>query len=544
MAEIDLTSGFENAVLVDGEPDRVYEAEDINTRYEGLVSSYGVYSNIDSACQVVANNGMSVVVKTGKGELNNHWFKIEADTELTIDAADVILNRIDSIVLRRTSTDRKIILTVKKGELATNPVAPTLTRTEEIQEIFLANVAVNKNATTITTSNITDLRPSNNYCGFIACLVEQLNTEELFNQYQAAQTEFISEKSTEFNNWFETIKDEVRSTSLYREYQSLYRTNVEYEQVITIPTSINYIHNSLDILNVYINGIKLSDGIQYTINSDGTTITLANPLELIGQDIEFVNKKSIDGTAAESVVVQLEALQEEVNSLENYTYVATGSGDNIILSNMVKNFLDGVGKYASALDNASMKINVVGRLGIDTLIDGQMQFDFNSSTSSNRKVVIDFANATIPTIASPTETIDIFAVFSMETNVTVENAIIGVVDINANTIYGFHGGVVKNCIANITISPDLKTKVYGAWDPWEISNSRILVVSDNEKYGVYAGRFILFNYVLATTSSSSSSAVSGYAIKTDNANGIVIGNSVTGAIQTGTSTVNLGNNTN
>lgn len=479
--EIELISGFENAVLVDGEPDRVYEAEDINNRYEGLVSSYGIYSNIDGACRVIASSGLKVIVKSGKGEVNNHWFKIEADTELELETADVILDRIDSIIVRRTNNDRNIVLTVKKGELATAPVAPAIERTEEVQEICLANVYITKNATSLSASKITDTRANNNVCGYIACLVDQLNTTELFEQYEDAQNKFINEQTKEFGDWFVDIKDQVAATNLYREYQALYKNATVNEQEITIPTSINYVHNGLDVLNVHINGLRLIKDVDYTINATGTKITLTSPLNAISQDVLFINGKSVEGTIAESTITRVETLETKVADINNYEYEATGSADNIALGNKVVAFLDGTGDYSTVTDNASMYIKVNGVLGLDYSSDDAL-FNFQSSIASNRKVYVDFRNATIPYSKNISKTG--YAIFYEGDNVTIIGANLRIDNITSTTLYGFHGGIIKEC--NITGTNNNMTTFYGAWGCKEVSSNVFNVTTNAANHSIYS----------------------------------------------------------
>lgn len=514
MAE--LKCGFYNAVLVDGQPDRVYNADEVNKFLEGLVSENGIYATISTACQVVSGSGMQVIVKEGKGIVNNHWFKVESDITLDIEPADVILNRIDSIIVKHSSTDRKVTLEVKKGVLATNPVAPTLTKNEEVSEICLANILVNKNITSITTNLITDTRPNSEVCGWVAGLIKEIDTTTLYNQYEAAQNEFINEKTNEieewqeeqqtsFDNWFTNVKDDVRATTLYREYQAVYKTSSANEQVITIPSSINYSYNGLDVLNVLVNGMLLAEGVGYSINSDGSKITLADPLDVIQTEVIFVNKKSIDGQVAENVVVQVEELQTNVNNLATNMYLAKGSGDNIALSNIVKDFLNGTGDYSGASNNASMKINVSGVLEADTLIEEQMVFDFHGRTDTNRKVILDFGNATIKIPASPSETINILAIFGAEDNVTIENANVELGNYNARTIYGLHGGVIKN--------------------------SQLIINSTGTIYGAYNCSRVLNNDINVS---------SGYSIYASN-NQIVMGNRINKEIYKTSSTVDVGN---
>lgn len=537
--EKNLKAGYFNAVMTDNTPDRVYNAEDVNERFKGLVSENGVFATVSNACQVVpSTSGLKVVVKSGRGYVDNHYFEIESDTEITLTAADVILDRYDAIVIRKSSSARNVILTVKEGTLATNPTYPTITRTNDVTEIFLGYVRVSKNATSISAANITDTRPNNDVCGWITGLINQMDTTTLFTQYQAAQNSFIDNQTTEFNDWFDDIKDTVAATSLYREYQAVYRSNTVGQTVITIPASINYVHNGLDVLNVFINGMRLLKDVEYTINSTGTAITLTTPLDVATQDVEFVNKKSVSGTAAESVVVQVEALEDKVDKLASCSYIATGSNDNIALSNIVKSFLNGTGDYSSVADNASMKISVSGSLGADTLIENQMVFDFNSTGTSNRSVILDFGNATINIPASPSTTQSIFAVFSCEGDITIENANIKIGTYNATTIYGFHGGGnVKVRNSKINIDNATASTLYGTWGCQELSNSIVTVhggtASYMSQYGTYSTWNVLFNTITAT----------GKLSKSINSSGVVVGNEYYGTIDAGTAELDIGNYT-
>lgn len=483
MADINLQSGFFNAVMVDGSPDRTYNADSVNKFFEGLVSENGIFETVSTACQVVESSGMNVVVKAGKGIVSSHWFYIVSDTSLSIANSDVILNRIDAIVVRMDLNTRTIVLTVKQGTLATNPVAPTLTRTDEVYEIALAYVTVNKNVTSINNSMITDTRSNNNLCGWIVGLIKQMDTTTLFNQYQSAQDNFINEQTEAFNTWFEENQTTLKATSLYREYSTKYKTVLENESTFTIPTSIQYT-NGMDVLNIFINGFKIGED-EFSINTAGTQITLTYPLDRAGTEIEFVNKKCVEGTVAESTVSRVEELETKVNALTNLDYNCSGTDDNISISNIVKSFLNGTGDYSGVNEHASLYISVVGNLGITNLIDSSYVFDFNSSVSSNRKIYIDFSRATIPTLAFSATTL---AVFSSIENVSILNANVQVTYSVSGTLYGFHGGKAKDCKLNIQGSTSTQA-IYGGWACDEVNNCEIIlsgVTDSSNKYGLYS----------------------------------------------------------
>ncbi|MFP3802438.1 hypothetical protein SB764_40110, partial [Paraburkholderia sp. SIMBA_027] len=80
----------------------------------------------------------------GYAFINGYLYKVADGVNLTIETADTTYDRLDRIVLRWDKRDenRFIKAFVKKGVPAENPVAPTLTREEEVFELALATVRV------------------------------------------------------------------------------------------------------------------------------------------------------------------------------------------------------------------------------------------------------------------------------------------------------------------------------------------------------------------------------------------------------------------
>lgn len=504
---IELASGFFNAIMQNGVPDRTYNCDDLNEFLKGLVSENGIYAEVSSACQVVASSGMNVVVKTGKGQIGFNWFEIESDTTLKIANSDVVLNRIDRVVIQRSLTNRNTVIYIKQGTLASNPTPPALTRNESVYEIALADILVSKNISAITTALITDQRSNNNVCGWIVGLIEQFDTTTLFNQYEEAQDNFINNQAQSFkdwydtqtqnfNNWFNGIKEEVKATSLYREYRSLYATVNANEQDIPIPSTILFDNNGLDVLEIIINGLVANDN-QYSISDDGTSIHLTSPLSVIGTKVEFVNKKSVEGTVAESTVLRAEALEKKVNDTYNCCYEATGQNDNVKLSNMVQDFLQGVGNYAGVQDTSCLYIKVCDVLGITSTIDGNV-FDFNSTATTNRRVIVDFASATIPLINLSGN----IAIMSCTDHISIKHANIKATKRSGQTMYGFYGGHYDDCHINIDCASSTGT-CYGAWSCKDVSNSEINLTNvSNTAYGIYECDKSLFNNISMSSGTS------------------------------------------
>ncbi|MCR0333846.1 hypothetical protein MKA37_22175 [[Clostridium] innocuum] len=297
--------GFFNSV----NGDRLYDANDFNYGLRKLISN-GVFATPSDNLQVIAGSGMSVVIKKGEARLDWKWFISDADEIISITASDVSLNRIDRVVIRLDFTARTIDFMIKKGASATNPVAPAIERTSAVFEIGLALVSVPKQTTAITQSLITDTRLDAGVCGVVTGLVDQVDTTTLFTQYQTAFYEDRTSNNAAFSIWFAGIKEQMSTSTLIRKFTNV-TTSTAGQKVFDI--GIPGYNTTLDILEVYINGLRTAETIDYT--HDATHVTLTKPLDA-GQQMEIVIWKSIDGADAVTVIEQVEQLQETVVDLQ------------------------------------------------------------------------------------------------------------------------------------------------------------------------------------------------------------------------------------
>lgn len=176
--------------------DRSYLAESF-ARYFASFIGNGVFGGKSSELMVRQKNtaNMSVTVHAGQGWINGYWYENDDELSLAIDVADGILNRIDIIVLRWDTSERTIRSVVKKGTSASSPVAPIIQRDADIYELKLAEVYVGAGASKINQANITDTRLDSDVCGFVACVVDHIDTSD-FN--------------AQLNDWFETFKEYSR----------------------------------------------------------------------------------------------------------------------------------------------------------------------------------------------------------------------------------------------------------------------------------------------------------------------------------------------
>ena len=270
-----VTSGFFDSVS----GDRTYDAEQMSSYFEGLISD-GVYESVGDRFLVSsANSGMNITVGTGRAIIQSHWVKNDSTATLTLDPSDVQFNRLDAVVLRLDKNARSIELVIKKGTGASGtPSLPAITRSETVYELYLAAVLVNKNAAQPT--SVTDLRPSS-YCGWVTGIVQQVDTSDLFTQYENAYSNFYESSTSEFEAYFAAKTAEFnafmtsRMTAFEEWYSKLTAELTVETGLVKYQNTVRVIGNAatigiaeydpeLDILFVYVNGVFFVEGLDYT----------------------------------------------------------------------------------------------------------------------------------------------------------------------------------------------------------------------------------------------------------------------------------------
>ena len=277
-----INSYFFNAVQSGGTYDRIYNAEDFSSYLNQLVGN-GVFPNPSSQLKVVASTGMNVVVGAGSGWINGHKMVNTADLTLTVGASDVLLNRMDAVVMYLDLDTRTMGVEVKQGTpTASTPTAPALVRTSTRYELCLATVLVAKQTSAITTSMITDTRTNGSLCGIVQGLIQQIDTTDLWQQQQEA-----------FNEWFESVQQQFQEGKQFKKLEAVHAVvggqNV-YDITDYIPT-YSYLY---DILELYVNGLHLTAN-EYT--QDGSTVTITKHLQWAGDVLDIVVYQSVDPDA-------------------------------------------------------------------------------------------------------------------------------------------------------------------------------------------------------------------------------------------------------
>lgn len=347
--------GFFNSLMVNGSPDRKYNADHYSDNLAAFISD-GVRYGKNNDLYVSALGGMALNIAVGRAMIKGHWFYNDtAYTSFSVPTAHPSLSRVDRIVVRfdNNVSAREITFKYLTGVPAATPIAPALTRDENIYDIAIADITVGAAVTSITQSNITDQRANRDVCGWVT-----LANDILFKRYQERITVTEAGKQFTFN----------------------------------IP---QYNPDGADILEVYVNGILEIEGKDFTASD--RVLTFINSVSLIvGTEIDVVVYKSIvdDGVALFSG--EITELQNKINTLgdvSDYNYICKGLNDNIALSNLAQTFL------AGADDGKTMTVHIYGNLAIGAPYAGEgtstsryRYFSFGTNATTSRRIIFDFEN--------------------------------------------------------------------------------------------------------------------------------------------------------
>lgn len=366
-------SGFFNALLKEGVYDRKYNANDYSDNLAVVISN-GVLRSENDDLKVTAD-GLTVTVGVGRAWINGHYYYNDTPHTFAAVSAPAGGTRYDRVILR-LDTDisaRTIELVYREGTAANTPTKPEIVRNDTVFELVLADIFIDTNATSVT---VTDTRADSTVCGWVYSV--------------SGDNSFFASLDNAFGVWFEEKRNTLSSVTLVKRYN--WRTVVDTAASV-FSFNIPQYDEEVCFLEVYVNGILETEGSDYTLN--GNTITFEGTL-ISGTEIEVKVFKSIDGTGIMSVADEITELQNQVAVLANtneYTYICNGVDDNVALSEIAQEWLNG------GTDYASKTIKVYGTFGAAAAFAGAgtatspfRWVNVGLAANTNRRIVFDFSN--------------------------------------------------------------------------------------------------------------------------------------------------------
>lgn len=222
---------------IDG--DRQYSDGDFAQFYK-LMHRTGIFITAGDALRVKSSpdGGMRVIVSTGGAFINGRGYMNTEDLAMQIPVASSSQDRLDSIVLRLNLDSREIKLVHKVNSISVE-------RTEQIFELQLATINVQRNTVNIFNENITDKRSDEAVCGYsspyeevsVSGLEQQYNDmlQRTFDEFVARADnnqldleQLLTDQQATFQNWLSNLQnqlDDNQATNLQNQIDRLTANN-------------------------------------------------------------------------------------------------------------------------------------------------------------------------------------------------------------------------------------------------------------------------------------------------------------------------------
>lgn len=187
------TFGFYNSL----NHDRKYNAIQMSSIFDGIIRD-GIFMSIGACMMVKANSGMTVTVGEGRAWFNHTWSLNDAEMPITLERSELVLHRIDAIVLDIDARDsvRTNSIMVLKGTPSSSPSAPTLVNSTDHHQYPLAEVYVKAGVTKITTADITN-KVGTSKCPFVTGILDTINIDNLISKWEAQWDRFYAQQTYE-----------------------------------------------------------------------------------------------------------------------------------------------------------------------------------------------------------------------------------------------------------------------------------------------------------------------------------------------------------
>lgn len=213
-----ITCGFFNSL----NGDRKYDASQMSSIFDGLIID-GVFASIGTAFAVKAAGGLTVNVGIGKAWFDHTWTVNDAVLPLTAPEAEVLLDRIDAVVLEVNATESVRENTIKfvKGTPSSAPVNPTLENEGNVHQYPLCYIYRKYGTAVINQADITSMIGTES-TPFVTAILQTISLDELLGQWQneldlftAAQeqkvSDWIANEESGFTTWFDQMKADLQS---------------------------------------------------------------------------------------------------------------------------------------------------------------------------------------------------------------------------------------------------------------------------------------------------------------------------------------------
>jgi hypothetical protein len=192
-----VSSGFFNSL----NGDRKYNAAQMSAIFDGLIID-GVFASIGTAFAVKAAGGLAVNVGIGKAWFDHTWTVNDSILPMTAPEAEVLLDRIDAVVLEVNGMESVRNNTIKfvKGNPSSAPSRPTLTNEGNVHQYPLCYIYRKYGTAVINQADITPMVGTES-TPFVTGILQTISLDELLGKWQDELDRFTDARSKEVDDW-------------------------------------------------------------------------------------------------------------------------------------------------------------------------------------------------------------------------------------------------------------------------------------------------------------------------------------------------------
>lgn len=217
-----VSSGFFNSL----NGDRKYNAAQMSAIFDGLIVD-GVFASIGTAFAVKAAGGLTVNVGIGKAWFDHTWTVNDSILLMTAPEAEVLLDRIDAVVLEVNGTESVRENTIKfvKGNPSSAPSRPTLTNEGNVHQYPLCYIYRKYGTAVINQADITPMVGTES-TPFVTGILQTISLDELLGKWQDELDRFTDARSQEVDDWI--AQEESDFTTWFNEMKA----DLQQEQTV------------------------------------------------------------------------------------------------------------------------------------------------------------------------------------------------------------------------------------------------------------------------------------------------------------------------
>lgn len=217
-----VSSGFFNSL----NGDRKYNAAQMSAIFDGLIID-GVFASIGTAFAVKAAGGLTVNVGIGKAWFDHTWTVNDSILPMTAPEAEVLLDRIDAVVLEVNGMESVRNNTIKfvKGNPSSAPSRPTLTNEGNVHQYPLCYIYRKYGTAVINQADITPMVGTES-TPFVTGILQTISLDELLGKWQDELDRFTDARSKEVDDWI--AQEESDFTAWFNKM----RADLQQEQTV------------------------------------------------------------------------------------------------------------------------------------------------------------------------------------------------------------------------------------------------------------------------------------------------------------------------